>query len=71
MIFPTEFNDNEPTHNSATECKGLPIDTASVPHFSRSLSLIHNLYSKWFVNDVPFSTVSFYLMVSLSLLNKH
>ena len=63
MIFSTEFYDKEPTHYSATEYKGLPIDAASVPHFSRSLSLIHNLYSKWCVNDVPFSTVSFNLMV--------
>lgn len=48
MIFSTEFYDKEPTHYSATEYKGLPIDAASVPHFSRSrsFSLIHNLYSK-------------------------
>lgn len=63
MIFSTEFYNKEPTHYSATECKGFPIDAASVPHFSRSLSLIHNLYSKWCVNDEPFSTVSFNLMV--------
>lgn len=64
MIFSTEYHDDEPIHYSESEYKGLPIDAASAPHFSRSLSLIHNLYSKWCVNDEPFSIIGFTLKVN-------